>query len=156
FVTVSIFGKQFSTPVCKRNLNPIYAPKDATFDFPIYTSLVHKFGSTVEFVVWDKDTFGKDFLGKYALPANQWFKGTTIAFDDRDNQHFSVTLGSSSPTTTARGTMYIKVGFVQPPNLRSLPDFEKTYDALMNVNPDSVADKDIVPRRKEPSEVAQW
>ncbi|KAH9011312.1 hypothetical protein EDB85DRAFT_1878768, partial [Lactarius pseudohatsudake] len=47
-------GKQIQTPVCKRNLNPKYEPKDATFSFPIYEPLVHEPG-TLEFVVRDKE-----------------------------------------------------------------------------------------------------
>jgi len=148
--------------VCKRNLNPVYEPKDATFDFPIYTSQMHNLG-TLEFVVWDKDMIGKDFLGEYALPVNQWFQGTAFAFNDPNNQvrHFItedksrdftpspqpvfVDLVSSHPTTTVRGTMRIKVGFVYPPNSTGLPDFGKIYNALMNaVLAGPVADRDHV------------
>ena len=86
-MVVSIFGKECKTPVCKRNLNPVYEPKDATFEFPISMSLVRKSGSlNLKFVVWDKDMIGKDFLGKNALSVNEWFKGTAIAFDDPDNE----------------------------------------------------------------------
>jgi len=49
-VIISGLGKRFQTPVCKRNLNPVYGPKDTSFDFPIYASLVHKLG-TLKFVV---------------------------------------------------------------------------------------------------------
>ncbi|KAH9007468.1 C2 domain-containing protein [Lactarius deliciosus] len=131
FVVVSLAGKHFKTPVCRRNLNPEYKPKDATFDFPIYTSLADKLG-TLEFVVWDKDMIGKDFLGKYSLPVNQWFKGA-FAFHETNNQDFSVDLDSSP-----RGTLRIKVGFVHPPNSTSAPDFVKTYNALINPDKDHV------------------
>ncbi|KAI9449813.1 C2 domain-containing protein [Lactarius psammicola] len=131
FVTVTVLGKRFQTPVYNRSLNPVYEPKYATFDFPIYTSTMHKLGA-LEFVVWDKDMIGKDFLGKYALPVNQWFRGTAFAFDDRNNQPFFVDLVSSRPNTTVRGAMRIKVGFVHPPNLTGLPDFGTIYNLLMN------------------------
>ena len=39
----------------QKTLNPTYNAKDATFDFPVYASVVEKIGSLVEFVVWDKD-----------------------------------------------------------------------------------------------------
>ncbi|KAI9439613.1 C2 domain-containing protein [Lactarius indigo] len=129
FVVVSLAGKQFKTPVYKRNLNPEYEPNDATFDF--CTSLVDKL-STLEFVVWDKDVIGKDFLGKYSLPVNQWFKGA-LAFDDPNNQDFTVCLDSS-----LRGTLRFKVGFVHPPNSTSAPDFGNIYSALINPNKDRV------------------
>ncbi len=90
FVVVSVLGKRFQTPVCKRNLNPVYEPKDATFDFPIYTSLVHQLG-TLEFAVWDKGLIRDDYLGEHSLPIDQWFIGTAFAFDDPSNQvrHFT-------------------------------------------------------------------
>ncbi|KAI9439612.1 C2 domain-containing protein [Lactarius indigo] len=126
YVVVSLMGKQYKTPVCKRNLNPVYKPKDATFDFPIYMSQVNVLG-TLEFNVWDKDTFGKDdFLGKYTLPVDQWFNGTAFAFKAPDNQDFSVDLDSSP-----HGTICIKVGFV-PPNSTNQFDFEKIYSGLKN------------------------
>lgn len=124
YVVVSFMGKQSKTPVCKKNLNPVYKAKEATFDFPIYMSLVNKLG-TLEFAVWDKDLIGKDdFLGNYALPIDQWFNGTAFAFNVPDNQDFPVDLKSSP-----HGTMRIKVGFV-PPNSTSQPDFGKIYNAL--------------------------
>ncbi|KAI9441111.1 C2 domain-containing protein, partial [Lactarius psammicola] len=140
FVIVSILGKQFKTPVCKRNLDPIYE-KDATFDFPIYASLVHKL-DTLDFTVWDEDRIRNDYLGGYALPVGKWFKGTAFAFDDPNNEPLSAGLISSRPTTTARGTMRIKVGFVHPPNSKGPPDFGKTYNILMNpVSAPPVSDK---------------
>ncbi|KAH9016600.1 C2 domain-containing protein [Lactarius pseudohatsudake] len=128
YVVVSFMGKQSKTP-------------EATFDFPIYMSLVIKFG-TLEFAVWDKDLIGKDdFLGNYALPIDQWFNGTAFAFNVPDNQDFPVDLKSSP-----RGTMRIKVGFV-PPNSTSQPDFGKIYNALksaVQVRAPSVTDKNHV------------
>lgn len=46
-------------------------------------------------------------------------------------QSFSVNLISSRATTTASGTMHIKVGFVHPLNSTSLPDFGEIYNALI-------------------------
>ncbi|KAH8983812.1 C2 domain-containing protein [Lactarius hatsudake] len=129
YVVVSGLGKQFQTPVCERNLNPTYEPKDATFDFPIYKSLVHKLG-TIKFVVWDKDLIRDDYLGEYALPIDKWFKGNAFAFNDPNNQPSSFDL-ISSRRTTVRGTMHIKSGFVQPPDSKGLLDYGQTYDALI-------------------------
>ncbi|KAH9011257.1 C2 domain-containing protein, partial [Lactarius hengduanensis] len=127
FVVVSLLGKQFQTPVCKRTTNPVYEPSYATFDFPIYKSSVHKFGM-LEFVVWNK-VIGTDFMGEYSLPIDRWFKGT-FAFVDPNNEPFSVNLISSRPPT-ARGTIRFKLGFYNPPGWTGLPDFEKIYNALI-------------------------
>jgi hypothetical protein len=87
FVVVSTLGKEFKTPVCARNLNPVYNPQEATFDFPIYMSLLQRLGPiNLKFVVWDKDFIGKDFLGKNTLSVNEWFTGTAFAFNDPENQ----------------------------------------------------------------------
>jgi phosphatidylserine decarboxylase len=85
FVTVSVLRTRFQTPVCKRTLSPVYAAKDATFDFPIYMSLADRLG-VLEFVIWDKDMLKKEYMGEHALQLDEWFKGTAFAFDDPDNQ----------------------------------------------------------------------
>lgn len=58
--------------VLKRTVNPIYTPKDATWDFPLYLSLADRLGA-VELVVWDKDMVGKDYLGEVAIPLDEWW-----------------------------------------------------------------------------------
>jgi phosphatidylserine decarboxylase len=86
FVVVSVLSTRFQTPVLKRSTNPVYAAKDATFDFPIYLSLADKLG-VVELVVWDKDMLTKEYLGEVALPLDDWFKQEGVyAFDDPNNQ----------------------------------------------------------------------
>lgn len=85
FVSVSVLSTRFQTPVCKRTLNPVFNAKDATFDFPIYLSISDKLG-VVEFVVWDKDVLKKEYLGEFALPLDEWFKGNAFDFEDQDNQ----------------------------------------------------------------------
>ncbi|KAI9439630.1 C2 domain-containing protein [Lactarius indigo] len=150
FVTVSLLVERFQTPVRERSLDPEY-DKDATFDFPIYTSLVHKVG-TLDFVVWDKDRIRNDYMGEYSLPVDQWIEGTAFAFDDPVNevcysllprirleiltspQPFPIVLISSRSTKSVPGTMLIKVGFVHPPGLTGKADFEKTYNALVANN----------------------
>jgi phosphatidylserine decarboxylase len=84
-VSVSVLGTRFQTPVCKRTLNPVFTAKDATFDFPIYRSLSEKLGA-LEFVIWDKDMLRKEYLGEFALPLDEWFKGNAYDFEDLDNQ----------------------------------------------------------------------
>ncbi|KAH8983794.1 hypothetical protein EDB86DRAFT_3085124 [Lactarius hatsudake] len=119
FVTVSLLVEQFQTPVRESNLNPVY-DKDATFDFPIYMSLVHVLG-TLDFVVWDKDRIRNDYMGEYSLPVDRWIEGIAFVFDDPDNE-------------PVRGSMLLKVGFVRPPGSTGQVDFENTYNALIANN----------------------
>ncbi|KAH9992210.1 phosphatidylserine decarboxylase-domain-containing protein [Russula compacta] len=139
FVSVSVLSTRFQTPVSRRTLSPVFAAKDATFDFPIYLSLAAKLG-VLEFVVWDKDMLRKEYMGEHALPLDEWFKGNAFAFDDIDNQArrimplsrpFSVNLISSRATTSASGTMHIKLGFAHPPNATIPANFEETYNTLV-------------------------
>ena len=93
FVVVSLLGNEFRTPVCKRNLNPVYDPKNATFDIPIFNAQVDGLDMlNLKFVVWDKDFIGKDFLGRNALPVNEWFKDTVFEFDHPCNQVYRFTI----------------------------------------------------------------
>ncbi|KAI9434954.1 C2 domain-containing protein [Lactarius indigo] len=144
FVVVSLFGKQFKTPVCYRNVNPTYE-KDATFDFPIYMSLVSELG-TLKFVVWDKDMFGKDYLGDYSLPVNQWFNKT--AFDFTGNEPFSVNLLSSRIKNP--GTMLIKIGFA-PHLSTSQSDFGEIYNELIASNNVGIVTVEIIGAKNLPN-----
>jgi hypothetical protein len=88
FVVVSILNDRKQTPVMKRTLNPIYVPKDATFDFPIYLSLADKIG-VIEIVVWDKDLLKKEYLGEASVPLDDWFIDKTdkgYCFDQPGNE----------------------------------------------------------------------
>jgi Ca2+-dependent lipid-binding protein len=86
FVVVSVLRDRVQTPVQKKTVNPVWPPKDATFDFPLYLSLADKLG-VVELVIWDKDTFKKDYLGEVSIPLDEWFKDDNpFAFDDPNNK----------------------------------------------------------------------
>ena len=83
----------------KRTLNPTWEAKDATFDFPVYFSLVGALG-VLELVLWDKDTFRKDYLGEVALPMEDWFRdGASVSFEDPGNE-VSICYPHESPLST--------------------------------------------------------
>lgn len=85
-MVVSILRQRNQTPAVKHTLNPTWEAKDATFDFPIYFSLIGALG-VLELVLWDKDTFRKDYLGEVALHLEDWFKdGTSVSFEDPGNE----------------------------------------------------------------------
>ncbi|KAI9439588.1 hypothetical protein H4582DRAFT_1537604 [Lactarius indigo] len=128
FVTVSYLGKRFRTPVFKRIHDEL---KDATFHFPICTSLVLKPGM-LELVVWDKDIIRNKYLGECLLPIDPWSKETGFAFDDPDNKLLSVALVSPRSNKTTHGSISFKAGFVHPPNS---PDPGKTLINLVRAFP---------------------
>jgi phosphatidylserine decarboxylase len=138
--------------VVKKNANPVYAPKDATFDFPIYLSLANKLGA-FELVVWGKDMLKKEYLGEAALHLADWFGDDhTIGFDDNGNQvclffptsspllFFLTSVPSMKPITLhlvstrhnthVTGSVHVKVGFVSPPQSETPVDFPFVFSEL--------------------------
>ncbi|KAF8808440.1 hypothetical protein BYT27DRAFT_7188951 [Phlegmacium glaucopus] len=135
FVVVSILHTKQQTSVAKRTLNPIYTPKDATFDFPIYLSLADKLG-VVELVVWDKDMLTKDYLGEVALPLEDWFvdkqtgKERPFDFSDPGNQPISLNLVSTRASTPSTGSIQIKLGFVPTSDAQNLMEYDEIFTEL--------------------------
>ena len=85
-MVVSVLSVRHQTPVAKRTCNPVYNPKDATFDYPLYFSLADKLG-VIELVIWDKDMLKKDHLGEVSIPLADWFKhGNCYASSDPENK----------------------------------------------------------------------
>ncbi|KAF5378945.1 hypothetical protein D9757_008735 [Collybiopsis confluens] len=120
-----------TTPVAKRTLSPKFPPSHSTFDFPIYLSLADRLG-VLEVVLWDKDYFGiggnsggigvgvgrKEYLGEVGVSLEEWFQGSSgkaLGFDEEGNTTFSLPLVSTRSRTQARGTVELKIGFMQPP-----------------------------------------
>lgn len=148
FVVISFLGEEFQTPVCKRTFNPVYAPKDAMFKFPIHKWLEYGFyHHYLRLTVLDKGMFGKDLLGQQDLSAMQWFKSTAIAFEDPDNKvypfaveiRFGILTTASQPihvplisTIICEGSICIKVGFVHPHNSMTQLDFSAFYYGLVD------------------------
>jgi phosphatidylserine decarboxylase len=85
YVVVSFLRKREKTPYIKATLDPVYPPKDATFEFPVFLSLAETMGA-LELIVWDKDMIGSDYLGEVALPIQDWFQGQPLLFDDPVNE----------------------------------------------------------------------
>ena len=101
YVVVSLLRKREKTPYIKATLDPVYPPKDATFEFPVFLSLAETMGA-LELVVWDKDMFGRDYLGEVALPIQNWFQSQPILFDDPANEVGQENVGAPlAPVTHA-------------------------------------------------------
>ncbi|CUA68523.1 phosphatidylserine decarboxylase [Rhizoctonia solani] len=134
FVVISFAGKRVQTPVINKTLYPEWAPKDATFTFPLYLSTIGSQGS-IELIIWDKDRFSKnDYLGEVSLPIEDWFKwngGNGVAFDDIQLP-FNERILSTDPKNPASGTMQLKLGFVTPPEVNHPIDFQQAYQQLLN------------------------
>ncbi|KAJ7111800.1 phosphatidylserine decarboxylase-domain-containing protein [Mycena epipterygia] len=114
FVVASLLRTRHHTPVAKKTVNPVYTPKDATWDFPIYLSVADKLG-VVELVVWDKDVLRKEYLGEVGIAVEEWFGERAKGWDAAGNVPFTVPVVSSRLGTPAQGTIQLRLGFVTPP-----------------------------------------
>ncbi|KAH8092634.1 phosphatidylserine decarboxylase-domain-containing protein [Cristinia sonorae] len=134
FVVVSVLGTRHQTPVLKRTCNPVYNPKDATFDFPLHLSLADKLG-VIELVIWDKDMLKKDYLGEVSIPLEDWFRnGNPYQFSDPSNQPYDFPVVSTRVSTQATGTIQVKLGFEYPPNVAALMELSDVYDELVKLS----------------------
>ncbi|KAF8160416.1 hypothetical protein BJ912DRAFT_1035445 [Pholiota molesta] len=129
FVVASLLNNRHQTPVAKRTVNPVYAAKDATFDFPIYLSLADRLG-VVELVIWDKDMLKKEYLGEVALPLEDWFNDREFAFDHPGNKPFSLNIISTRAGTPTTGRIHIKLGFA-PTSANNLMEYDEIYGELV-------------------------
>ncbi|KAJ3850458.1 phosphatidylserine decarboxylase-domain-containing protein [Lentinula lateritia] len=131
FATISLppHPTRHSTPVSKRTLNPTFPAAQSTFDFPIYLSLADRLG-VLEVVVWDKDYFGvekigmarKEYLGEVGISLEDWFslrepgeQLRALGWFEEGNTTFSLSLASTRSNTNARGSVQLKIGFVEAP-----------------------------------------
>ncbi|KAK7042929.1 phosphatidylserine decarboxylase [Paramarasmius palmivorus] len=137
FVTVSLLNTRHQTPAMKRTLNPVYASKDATFDFPIYLSLADNI-AVLELVVWDKDMLRKEYLGEVSFPLEDWFGDNErpFAWDDTeklDNSAsvVSIDLVSTRANTSSQGSVQIKLGFVHTPGQPIVTSFDEVFGELV-------------------------
>ncbi|EJD44517.1 hypothetical protein AURDEDRAFT_88100 [Auricularia subglabra TFB-10046 SS5] len=130
YVVVTFQRQRKKTPVMHKTLDPVYA-KDATFDFPVYQSVVERLGTLLELVVWDKDLLGKDYLAELPLACASWFPSAEYDFASPKNHSFWRDLQSSRSKREARGAIHVKIGFVAPQGVgaRSV-DFGAIYGAL--------------------------
>ncbi|KAH7100945.1 hypothetical protein BKA62DRAFT_619360 [Auriculariales sp. MPI-PUGE-AT-0066] len=149
YVAVTVARQRQKTPVSPKTLAPTYDPKSATFDFPLYATVLQKVGSLLELVVWDKDVIGKDYLGELAVPAGEWFahNGGIKPFASPGNKvrDFWLPLVSTRAPGRAeresKGQVHLKLGFINAPGTAdtNFDDIFNTYflsgRSLLSVSP---------------------
>ncbi|PPQ86998.1 hypothetical protein CVT25_009532 [Psilocybe cyanescens] len=145
FVVISLLTHRFHTPVQRRTTNPTYAPAMATFDFPLYLSLVERLGlGSVEAVVWDKDLVGKEYSGEVAVGLEEWFGGggggygegkekgdRVFGFKAEGNVPFTLPLISTRASTPSQGRITIKLGLVRTSDAQNVMGFDEIYAELI-------------------------
>ncbi|KAI8391800.1 C2 domain-containing protein [Radiomyces spectabilis] len=132
YVVMRINEKKYTTKVIKQTLDPVW---DAEFDIPIHPG---KLPVLVNFTVWDKDTFGRDFLGDVNIPFKNVFDrnaggvsdGLARHYKDPENQSAWYTLAKRSEKNNVSGEMQIKFGFIED-HTRDPQQYEEAWQQLI-------------------------
>jgi len=106
-----------TTSAIPKTLNPVW---ETYFDFP----LDHKAGScSLEVICWDKDRFGKDYLGEFGVDLTEVIRGHRISLDDPQNEPIWYALCSSSRRKSKiSGEIQLKFGLVEPTSAALSPE----------------------------------
>lgn len=97
------------TSVIHKTLNPVW---NSVFDIPITPRMLD---FDIKCVVWDKDLFGKDFLGQIVIPISSLIQLCGSLFHaEQANTSFWQPLAKRNPKEHISGTVHFKIGFLQP------------------------------------------
>lgn len=76
FLVISLGDARQSTPIISKTLNPTW---NTTFDFPILPGGV----PLLECICWDKDRFGKDYMGEFDIVLEEIFPQGEISSEEK-------------------------------------------------------------------------
>ncbi|KAI7870791.1 C2 domain-containing protein [Spinellus fusiger] len=110
-----LYGKKYKTKVIEQSINPEW---DYEFEIPMHSS---KLPALFCITVWDKDTFGRDFLGEVTIPFKNIFDrnaggvsdGVPRHYKDPDNRSSWYGLSKRSEKNNVSGDIQIKFGFME-------------------------------------------
>ncbi|KAI9312757.1 C2 domain-containing protein [Dichotomocladium elegans] len=105
--------KKYSTKVVKQTLDPVW---NYEFDIPVDPTT-----RPINVTVWDKDTFGRDFLGEVSIPFKNCFDrnaggisgGIPRHYRDPENMAQWYTLGKRAEKNNVSGEVQLKFGIVE-------------------------------------------
>ncbi|RUP09297.1 hypothetical protein BC936DRAFT_140092 [Jimgerdemannia flammicorona] len=107
--------KKYTTPVIYQTLNPEW---NYTIDLKLNASRCPRF---IHLTVWDKDTYGRDYLGEINIPIGNLFMrnggeamgGQARHYDDPQNQDVWFGLNKRSEKQNVSGEVCLRFGFVE-------------------------------------------
>ncbi|CAG8718476.1 8388_t:CDS:2, partial [Racocetra fulgida] len=131
YAVIRIANKKYETAIIKKNLNPIW---NTTFDIKLVETVIPPH---ITITVWDKDRFGRDFLGEVTIPIKQIFArnagglndGLPRTFDDPENMPSAYTLQKRNAKQDVKGDIILKFGIVDSQN-RSLEELRCLWETL--------------------------
>ncbi|CAG8522277.1 28977_t:CDS:10 [Gigaspora margarita] len=72
--------------------------------------------SEIHFICWDRDIFGRDYMGEIFIPLDKFCGGGHIGYQDQSNTPHWYPLISKRKKESVSGEVYIKIGFVDKDN----------------------------------------
>jgi hypothetical protein len=114
-ITYLTSDKKYTTQYVKQTLNPDW---DFHFDINLSPSRAPKH---ITVTLWDKDTFGRDFMGEIMIPFRNVFDrnqgdaagGLPMNYKDPANQPIWFILHKRSEKDNVKGQVMMKFGFVE-------------------------------------------
>ncbi|CAO3619168.1 unnamed protein product [Cunninghamella echinulata] len=132
YAVIRINGKKYTTSVIKQNLNPEW-----NYEFDI--SLAHnKIPTLINITVWDRDMFGRDFLGEVNIPFKNIFDrnaggsidGCARHYSDPENQSAWYNLSKRTEKNNVTGEIAIRFGFNES-IIRNCEQYMEAWDTLV-------------------------
>lgn len=114
-ISACLSHKKYKTKSIKQTLNPVW---NAHFDIKVAP---RKTPTLLAFTVWDKDTFGRDFLGEVTIPFKNIFDrnnqgsadGVPRNYNDPNNYEAYFQLSKRSEKNNVSGEICLKFGIVE-------------------------------------------
>jgi hypothetical protein len=107
--------KKYKTKAIDQTLDPVW---NTHFDIKVAPK---KIPTLLSFTVWDKDTFGRDFLGEITVPFKNIFDrnaqgvsdGVPRNYNDPENYDAHYTLAKRKENTNVTGELCLKFGILE-------------------------------------------
>ncbi|KAG9305463.1 hypothetical protein G9A89_021181 [Geosiphon pyriformis] len=112
YVVLQIGDEIHQTQVVNKNLNPRW---DASFETPVSTREPPK---EILLTCWDKDAFGKDYMGEIKVSLQELWQDGYLGYDDPENKvkWYPLQNISRPKESSISGAIAIKVGLINPTN----------------------------------------
>lgn len=136
YLVVNLGDAKQSTPTVSKNLNPEW---NVSFDLPIdgIQSVL------LEAVCWDRDRFGKDYLGEFDVVVEDIFANSQTVQEPRWYTLESRRKGGRKKGGKISGEVQLQFSLVDPSDSSARPqDVLQKLAALVTVNPDDESDGD--------------
>lgn len=128
---IRINDKKYTTKHINQTLNPEW---NFHCDITVSSSRAPK---AISVTLWDKDTFGRDFMGELMLPFRNIFDrnqgervgGLPMNFNDPANQAIWFSLNKRSEKDNVKGEVLMKFGFLED-TVRSPTEYSQYFDEI--------------------------